>query len=525
MSHFKFNLTIIAALALFISVSYWRLATPGYITFSDSVRYADAARSQNEGIGSRIHHSYFSSSDINTTTFKPSWEFIDSPATVTFISLAFKLLGASDLTLFIAGSGLFILSALTIYLLGARVFSPSVGLVAAVLFTTNPFFLSYAVNCSSEILFTSEVLISVWLLYLSKPAKFLFILPAVLTLYTRPQGVIFILSLIATGLLVWLIKAIKQPVRLVLLLCGLVILGFFTVYQATRFSIFSHSLFNLKHYGATLIPTDVSPGIYLRGEILPQANISLKVFVTKLFYNTYNFAKNPDRIAPPAVFLFLIMALFISGHNFHWLALITLGMFTLAASATLPNARYIHPVVVLPFISMAAVLENMCTKFKIRYRFFLLALLTLIITLPAFGHIFLDYRFRRVTLNLGRPPVYKVISDILAQNISQGKLTITNLDAWAAWYHGLTTMWFPLSPNRLIPPPGKPNNIDYIVITNYLERDSSFALGEWEEVVYAPYNIQNQFLTDNYRVLDTFIINPEQTYENQRILGTILVKK
>src|SRR3989344_2990535 len=458
MSHFKFNLTIIAALALFISVSYWRLATPGYITFSDSVRYADAARSQNEGIGSRIHHSYFSSSDINTTNFKPSWEFIDSPATVTFISLAFKLLGASDLTLFIAGSGLFILS-------------------------------------------------------------------AVLTLYTRPQGVIFILSLIATGLLVWLIKAIKQPVRLVLLLCGLVILGFFTVYQATRFSIFSHSLFNLKHYGATLIPTDVSPGIYLRGEILPQANISLKVFVTKLFYNTYNFAKNPDRIAPPAVFLFLIMALFISGHNFHWLALITLGMFTLAASATLPNARYIHPVVVLPFISMAAVLENMCTKFKIRYRFFLLALLTLIITLPVFGHIFLDYRFRRVTLNLGRPPVYKVISDILAQNISQGKLTITNLDAWAAWYHGLTTMWFPLSPNRLIPPPGKPNNIDYIVITNYLERDSSFALGEWEEVVYAPYNIQNQFLTDNYRVLDTFIINPEQTYENQRILGTILVKK
>jgi len=89
----------------------------------------------------------------------------------------------------------------------------------------------------------------------------------------------------------------------------------------------------------------------------------------------------------------------------------------------------------------------------------------------------------------------------------------------------LATMWFPLSPNRLIPPPGKPNNIDYIVITNYLERDSSFALGEWEEVVYAPYNIQNQFLTDNYRVLDTFIINPEQTYENQRILGTILVKK
>jgi len=112
----------------------------------------------------------------------------------------------------------------------------------------------------------------------------------------------------------------------------------------------------------------------------------------------------------------------------------------------------------------------------------------------------------------------------MAQKIPRGELIITNLDAWAAWYQGLTTMWFPVKPDFL-GTYDQSLKAKYIVITNYLEDDGDFALGEWQEVVYTPHAIKNQFLQDNYFVLDTFIIAPEEVYENRQYQGTILLKK
>ena len=83
-------------------------------------------------------------------------------------------------------------------------------------------------------------------------------------------------------------------------------------------------------------------------------------------------------------------------------------------------------------------------------------------------------------------------------------------------------MWFPLSPGLLS---GYQDKIEYIVISNYKEHDGDFALGDWREVVYSPKKIENQFLKTNYRLLTTFEIKPEQVYENQSYLGTILVRR
>jgi hypothetical protein len=100
----------------------------------------------------------------------------------------------------------------------------------------------------------------------------------------------------------------------------------------------------------------------------------------------------------------------------------------------------------------------------------------------------------------------------MSKDLPQGELIVTNLDSWAAWYHDLTTMWFPLSPEMLTNNPPK-----YIVLTNYLEDDADFALNAWKEVVYTPYKIENEFLSKNYILLNTFEVGSYR--------GTILARK
>ncbi len=138
--------------------------------------------------------------------------------------------------------------------------------------------------------------------------------------------------------------------------------------------------------------------------------------------------------------------------------------------------------------------------------------------LPTLGNIFIDYRYRKQQLNIDKPPATKVISDVFVQYIPSGELTITNLDAWAAWYHGLSTMWFPVSPDML---KGFENKVKYIAITNYKENDADFALGDWRGLLDEPAIVENQFIKENYHLIETINIKAEQTYENQIIKGVI----
>jgi len=151
-----------------------------------------------------------------------------------------------------------------------------------------------------------------------------------------------------------------------------------------------------------------------------------------------------------------------------------------------------------------------------------LVILVFFITLPTIGHYTLDARARAQQFNIGQPPAYKQIASVMAENIPKGRLIITNLDAWAAWYFRLSTMWFPLEIEML---EGYQDKVDYIVITNYKEHDGDFALGEWKEVVYQPENIQNKFLTQNYQILKTFVIQADTVYDNKTYQGTILIRK
>ena len=327
---------------------------------------------------------------------------------------------------------------------------------------------------------------------------------------TRQQAVVFLLSVIfSAGLLL----STTYSKKLSVLFFSTII--FFGIFKFSKIDV-SSIYFPLKPLYSVQISTSQPQGQYLRGEAYSPSALSVKTLVSKVIYNLYNFAKTPDRLTSPVVFFLALSACFHRPfRRFALFSWITLGLFTLAASATLPNARYIHPTLPLIFICAAVGLAQIPHK--------LLAWLTiLLIVLPTLGHLTLDARFRRQQFNYGQPPVYKVISDVMAQHIPKGKLVITNLDAWAAWYEGLTTMWFPLSPDMLS---GYENKVNFIVITNYKEQDGDFTLGPWREVVYSPENITNTFLAKNYQILTTFTITPDKVYENQPFQGTILVRK
>jgi len=481
-----------------------------YLTFSDSAKFAEAARSLLMGQGLTIHHSFFSQQSLASYTPGQSWQAGFLPLPSLILSLVFRIFPVTDLTVALTGLTLFTICVILTFLIARKLHSTFSAFIAVILLASSLFFHEFALNATSEIFFTTEILLFTYLILQSSKVRWLSAIPLSLMFITRQQAVVFLLSVIfSAGLLL----STTYSKKLSVLFFSTII--FFGIFKFSKIDV-SSIYFPLKPLYSVQISTSQPQGQYLRGEAYSPSALSVKTLVSKVIYNLYNFAKTPDRLTSPVVFFLALSACFHRPFrrfaHFSW---ITLGLFTLAASITLPNARYIHPTLPLIFICAAVGLAQIPHK--------LLAWLTiLLIVLPTLGHLTLDARFRRQQFNYGQPPVYKVISDVMAQHIPKGKLVITNLDAWAAWYEGLTTMWFPLSPDMLS---GYENKVNFIVITNYKEQDGDFTLGPWREVVYSPENITNTFLAKNYQILTTFTITPDKVYENQPFQGTILVRK
>ena len=526
----KILLSILSfTLAFMVALGYWWLVTPRSLTFSDSARYADAARSITETGESVIYHSYYSSGNLPTEKFINGWRFNSSPVTVKILSYVFRWLPVNDLTITLTGIIAFSLSAVLVFLISTNIHSTIAGFTSLVLFCLNPFFLEYAVNNSSEMYLVLEALLAVYLVFGSEKLKILVFAPIILMLYTRPQATVFLVGLVLFYLLVHLYQKSKNRIGLsvVLTLIGLVLL--LTFLTISYVLINSRKTINLPHLGSVFIPTTTNPGQFLRGVSLLQATPSLLNLVGKLFYNTYNFFKDIPRILNPAVFWLFIIGIFapISKEvtRFNVLTTLLFTLFILAASVTLPNARYVHPVTPLVIISAGIFLVDLLNRIKVKHQLIIISVLLVLATLPVWGDIFIDHRFRSRKFNLSKPPVYQKISKEIATHTQPDKLILTNLDAWGSWYSRITTMWFPLSPDMLKKVSNTQDLPQYIAITSYKEHDGDFALGEWKEVVYSPENLQNDFLTHHYLLLKTFDIQPDQIYENQAFKGTILIKK
>lgn len=487
-----------------------------HLTFSDSAKFYEAAKNLLAGDGLTIHHSFFSSSALASYQPGQSWPANFLPLNSLLMAGVFKFLPINDFTIAIIGYLFLTICLLLIFLIAKRLHSTRAGIFSAMIFSSSLFFLEYAQNASSEIFFTTQILLFVFLSLQKNKIRYLSILPLSLMFLTRQQAILFLLAL-PTYFVLFHLKSWRS--RLIAILPIVIVLsGLYLVAKRDVSSIYSP----LKPFYSAQAAAGVSQGLYLRGQEYVKTAVTTKSILSKVFYNLYNFAKNPERLAPSTIFFLFILSHFSSkNRRFTLFTATVLATFILGAAASLPNARYVHPIIPLVIISASLTLIQILEKFSPRHINLKLLIIIIFLSLPSLGHFTLDARFRRQQFNLDKPTTYRQISQILAKDIPKGQLIITNLDAWAAWYEGLTTMWFPASPNLLTDYQDK---INYIAITNYLENDGDFALGEWKEVVYTPETINNKFLKSNYKILKTFVISPDQVYENREYKGTILVR-
>lgn len=495
-----------------------------FLTFSDSAKFAQAAKNVVEGNGFNITHSFFDVKILENFQSGQVFPAKFMPAVSWVLSAVFKFFQANDTTIAITGIITLLLSSVLIFSIGTKLKSKLTGLMALVFFLSHYFFWDYSFNFSTEILFILEMLIFARLVISNTRWKYLSLIPLPLMFFTRDQAPIFWGAIIISGLISFLFYSKKSKAIKLMVVSG-TILAFLTF-----------AWYGLVYPGSVLSPARLSgsinltpesfSGAYLRGAYQPK--ITLQKLISKVFYNLYNFAKSPERIIQPIILFLFTIGLFIKSKDkklkiFNLTSLTSVILFILAASATLPNARYVHPVVPLLCIGAAVSLHFLLDQVCLKLRPLFISLLSILILIPVLGHFTIDQRFRSETYNLDKEPVYKTISSVMAENVPQGELVLTNLDAWAAWYEGLTTMWFPVSPDVI--DINVADNIPFIVITNYKEKDGSFLLGDWDQVVYRPENISNPFLKKHYNVLKTFEISADSVYENQTFRGTILINK
>src|SRR3989304_6303183 len=517
------HLVLIFLLPAVVFIISFFTTTPRVITFSDTARVADAARSVNSGQGSFIHHHYFSIDILKNPEIFRGYSFSDYQVPVAIYSLVFRLFSANDITITIFGFFAFAACALTVYLITRCIHKPA-SLIAAILFILNLYFLDYAVNFTSDLLFTLEILLFIYLLIIHR--RYLAVLPLMLMFYTRPQAIIILVSYALTLLYIAVSKR-YSGVKLSLGIFLFSALGGILLFSLITLSLSNRLPFKYPPIGTALITTTVNPGDYLRGARLARAILSPFFITSKTFYNFYNFLKNPERLVSPVIFVGFILFLYqIKSRSqeillFKTLSLIIIFLLTLSASMSLPNARYVHPVIPLLIIAFSILLTDLLTGLDSMKKNVAIGLVLIVITLPVTGQLTLDYRFRRGQYNYGSPPAYKRISAEMAKYINPGELTVTNLDAWGSWYNNLSTMWFPLSMDMLNLHENKQSYLKYIVITNYKEQDGDFSLGEWKEVLENPRNLKSEYLSQNFKLVEEFNISSSEIYEKQEVKGVI----
>jgi len=492
-----------------------------FLTFSDTAKFVDLARNFVTSGQWGLHHSFFNK-DITLNFISGDLFAVNFYPTVSMIfTFVFKYFPINDLTVVVTGLMLYLCSTLLVFRLASKIFSKAVAIISAILFLAQYQLYNYVLNTTTEIIFIFLSLLFFNLLISGKKSRIasFFVLPFLFV--TRQQSLIFIAS--GIPFVIYSLKSRLSKKNFLYLVISLIIVTISYLFWSVQNQNLKLSLFS--SFGSINIPTNIPQGAFLRGMDYPILNN--KQIISKLIYNLYNFAKFPDRIISPVLIFLFIYAIFLANlslqRRYLLFVLVNVFLFTIAASLTLPNARYIHPL--LPFIVIGSAYSLVNTFSHVRFKRLYLAVILCLLLVKPVGQLLLDTRFESKVLNTSKPPAYFEISQELSKKIPKDKLIITNLDAWAAWYFGLTTMWFPVSPDLLIPPVGKTSQVDYIAITNYNESDGDFSLGEWQEVVYHPDKITNKYLMNNYKVFNTFTIDKNLVRENKEVRGTILMRK
>lgn len=487
-----------------------------YLSFSDGVKFAIISRNIVAGIGFTTDFSFWGTSLFGTGGISPGVPYL--------MSLFMKLFGINDQAVIIFSFFFYLALILFTFLLGRKLFSNLVGLLAAIALAANLNFIDYATSGASETLFTSQIVLALYFLSFKKPwLNLLGFLVLGLMYFTRPQAFIFIGGIF----LFWLIY------RLGLKKGGLIFLGFgligllFDKYIIYPLSfkypltpIFMRGLQSVLTYSNSNAVSDS-----LRGGSI--SSLTTSDIFKKVFYNLYNFYKALPVIASPYMWGLFIIGLFtktkdnLQNSFKHGTIFIVMVTF-LVTSLTIPFYRYLHPVVPLVYILACATLVSIANKL-INKKYVIICCLVLISIFTigqTVGYFLLDSRFEAKRINPNKPPVYAVLSYKLKEVTSSDEVILTNLDTWGSWYGERKTVWFPLTPKMLLE---SKNNFDVIYLTSYKIDDENYYMGEEWRIMFN--NPKNQKILTNYKFVSEYNFSASENREKQDAHAVLLRKK
>ncbi|MBP9759253.1 glycosyltransferase family 39 protein [Candidatus Dojkabacteria bacterium] len=478
-----------------------------YLTFSDSAKYADVARSITSGMGYLATFDFWNGN--NTEVIKPVYPYI--------ISVAFKLFGITDISVIFTSIFCFILSILVTYLLADKIFKNKiVSILSALSVGFNYNLIVYAFGGASESLFILEILVSIYLVSFKRNwLNYLSIFVLVLMFLTRPQAIIYIFAI--------------------------VFYFFILNYQKKKAIIYS---FLTILFGGFFYLLSNNQGIFALSQNLPNSSVSdslrgtkfeidLFVILKKVFYNLYNFYKAIPEIMNPYLFgMFTVgvLSFFTNATNdkdkiqdsFKLSTLFATALTFFITALTIPFYRYIHPVVPLVYIIAVATLVDLISKIT-KEKFIILSS-TFIILFFAVGQtlgiIFLDSRFERKLKNTDKAPIFVLQGRMLKDITSKDDMILTNLDTWGSWYGERKTVWFPVEPEMI----GQADrDIDFIYLTSYKMDDENYYMGDkWREIFNNPLK---QTILPDYEFVGEYQFKADDNYEKESGRVVLLKRK
>jgi len=540
-----FALGIIGILVWFL---YSKLLLPRYLIFSDAAKFADIARNL---ILVGDYGTTFSPWGVGITGIKGLFPALWIPPLFPLsLGLFFKIFGINDLTIILTSGFFYFASAIALYFLGKKVFGQLVGILASLALIFDPTMLNYATSGASESLFIFELILAAFLFYLNtKKSLFFGFLTLIALYFTRPSAIIYIFSFV----LLFILFKFRKRVQLLRAMGMVALLWFLIEIILIKFSgrYFLYSPISSLIYGAAKFSPLIASTATLRGGLV-SAGFQLKPFLSKFFYNLYNFYKLLPNILSPYLAAFFFLSLFRwekerEKRIFRLIVLFLVAVTFFASAAFLPIYRYLHPVI--PFVYllgietlvwvvrvitketelftlMRANSKRIFANERILVGIIATSLVIFFIVGQTTGKIFLDSRYLRAHTNPDKPPVYVELSWILKENTEPDDLIITNLDTWGSWYGERKTIWFPLRPEQLIPQEGEELKIDAIYLTSYKMDDENYFMGEnWREIFYQPEGLKDPFFSENFELKGKFEIAPEETYEREGATAVLLIRK
>jgi 4-amino-4-deoxy-L-arabinose transferase-like glycosyltransferase len=498
-----------------------------YLSFSDGAKFADIARSLVHGLGFTTTFNFWSGNIA-------SWI---SPVMPFSIAAFFKIFGVTDFAVIATSFFYFILTLAFVFLLAKKVFgSKLVAVLSMLAVGFNYDLIKYATSGASESPFIFEIIAGAY--FISSRKKWgtaLGVLFLVLMYFTRPQAIIYIL-----GLVIYFLFLNFSWKKATLFSLGSLIFGALVYFFFSR-------------QGASAISQNlpsVAISDSLRGGM---QTASLAVLTKKVFYNLYNFYKLLPQIISPYLFTLFIIGIFKWGrdktlNSFKVTSIFMILTTFLVTAITIPFFRYIHPIVPLVYIVAVAtiveILKLQITNYKQitigKLQITKQALLVLGSCILVFlfgagqttGILLLDSRFERNTHNIGKPPVYVVLSHVLKENTNPNQVVVTNLDTWGSWYGERKTVWFPLEPKQLMDPATGKIPFDAIYLTSYLIDDENYYMGtSWRMIFNNPLDEKKWICEGCSEIAKEFVlkgvyrVSAGEDYERQDATGILLIKK